>query len=154
MIVSLSVLSYKEQIDIDEDIVYSLDDLKDSPIQKLSNVHARGYIYQNAIEEYIADIDVKGIMTLLDSVSNEPIELPFSFTIEDNLEPYLQKSENLLDIKELLWQNIVLEVPIRYTQKDASKLKGDHWKVIDETSSEETIDPRLQKLNDIYKGGE
>ena len=55
---------------------------------------------------------------------------------------------------ELLWQNIVLEVPIRYTQSDADNLKGDNWQVIKEDEETNKIDPRLQKLCEYNKGGE
>ena len=53
---------------------------------------------------------------------------------------------------EFLWQNIILEVPIRYTKSDADNLSGDNWQVIN--GDEEKIDPRMQKLYDYYKGGE
>jgi uncharacterized metal-binding protein YceD (DUF177 family) len=56
---------------------------------------------------------------------------------------------------EFLWQNIVLEVPIRYTKSDADNLKGDNWQVISDNNNEEEIDPRMQKLYDYFnKGGE
>ena len=60
----------------------------------------------------------------------------------------------MLDIMELLWQNIVLEVPIRYTKSDADNLKGDNWEVLNAEEKQEEIDPRMQKLLDYYKGGE
>ena len=153
MKIDLNELSYKDKIDIDETFSYNKDELSTSSIQKLDNVKAKGYIRLNAAEEYEINIDVNGSMELLDSVTLEPITYDFSFTINDNLVDYLENSENLLDIKEFLWQNIVLEVPIRYTKSDADNLKGDHWKVINE-SEEKEIDPRLEKLNELFKGGE
>jgi len=153
MKIDLNELSYKDKIDIDEIFSYNKDELSTSSIQKLDNVKAKGYIRLNAAEEYEINIDVNGSMELLDSVTLEPINYDFSFTINDNLADYLENNENLLDIKEFLWQNIVLEVPIRYTKSDADNLKGDHWKVINE-SEEKEIDPRLEKLNELFKGGE
>ncbi len=153
MKIDLNELSYKDKIDIDETFSYNEDELSTSSIQKLDNVKVKGYIRLNAAEEYEINIDVNGSMELLDSVTLEPITYDFSFTINDNLVDYLENSENLLDIKEFLWQNIVLEVPIRYTKSDADNLKGDHWKVINE-SEEKEIDPRLEKLNELFKGGE
>ena len=153
MKIDLNELSYKDKIDIDESFSYNKDELSTSSIQKLDNVKAKGYIRLNAAEEYEINIDVNGSMELLDSITLEPINYDFSFTINDNLADYLENNENLLDIKEFLWQNIVLEVPIRYTKSDADNLKGDHWKVINE-SEEKEIDPRLEKLNELFKGGE
>ena len=153
MIINLNELSYKDKIDIDNTFSYSEEELKNTSIKKLDNIKAKGYILMDASDEYHCNIDVSGSMELLDSVTLDNITYNFSFNIDDNLEDYLQKDKNLLDIKEFLWQNIVLEVPIRYTKSDAQNLKGDHWKIINEFEEEE-IDPRMAKLNDLFKGGE
>ena len=40
----------------------------------------------------------------------------------------LQKiKQNMLDIIELLWENIILEVPISLTKSPNLELKGDGW---------------------------
>ncbi|MGN1000380.1 MAG: hypothetical protein ACI4OG_00390, partial [Bacilli bacterium] len=40
---------------------------------------------------------------------------------------------NTIDILDILWQNIVLEIPLKYTLvEDLSKYQGDGWKVISE----------------------
>ena len=153
MIVNLNDLSYKDKIVINNEFSYNQEELKNSSIKKLDNVKAEGYIYQDTTDEYKCNIDVSGTMILLDSVTLDEISYDFSFVIEDNIEEYLQNDKNLLDIKEFLWQNIVLEVPIRYTKSDADNLKGDHWKVINEFE-EEHINPQMAKLNDLFKGGE
>ena len=153
MIINLNELSYKDKIDINNTFSYTKEELQNSSIQKLDNVKATGYIYLDAADEYKVNLDVNGTMELLDSVTLDNISYDFSFNINDNLDDYLEKDENLLDIKEFLWQNIVLEVPIRYTKSDADNLKGDHWKVINEFV-EEDINPQMAKLNDIFKGGE
>ena len=154
MIINLNELSYKDKIDISG--TYSFDEnyLKDSQIKKLDNVKAEGYIYQNSADEYIINLSIEGKMTILDSITLEEVEYPFNINIDDNLDIFLQKDENSLDIMELLWQNIVLEVPIRYTKSDADNLKGDNWEVLNAEEKQEEIDPRMQKLLDYYKGGE
>ena len=41
--------------------------------------------------------------------------------------------ENILDIYAILWQNIVLEVPLRYSKvEDYGKYQGDGWKLVSE----------------------
>ena len=153
MIINLNELSYKDKIDVSGLYSYAKEELEGSPIQKLENVKVDGYIHLNAADEYETIIDVQGQMQLLDSVTLEEIPYDFSFSINDNLDDYLQKDKNLLDIKEFLWQNIVLEVPIRYTKSDAENLKGENWEVINESEGSK-IDPRMAKLNDLFKGGE
>ena len=53
-----------------------------------------------------------------------------STIFDDEITDFIEKNQNALDINEFLWQNIVLEVPIRYTLCDAEKLKGDNWRVL------------------------
>lgn len=154
MNIDLSVLSYKDKIEIDENISYDETFLEKSPIKKLENVLARGYIYQNDLDEYVIKLDVKGQMYILDSITMEEISYPFSFQIDEILDESMQNNQNTLDLLEFLWQNIVLEVPIRYTKSDAHNLKGDNWKVLTDEEEENKIDPRLQKLSEYYKGGE
>ena len=125
-----------------------------SDIKKLDGVHAKGYIYQNEIDEYKSNLVINGEMMLLDSVTLEEVPYKFDFVLDDNIDESCINSQNVLDIMELLWENIVLEVPIRYTKSDAENLKGDNWKVLSESLEEEKIDPRMQKLYDYYKGGE
>ena len=152
MNINLSELSYKDRIEINEKISYPTEYLENSPIKRLSDVNVNGYFYQNDLDEYICKLNVEGNMTLLDSVTLDEVLFPFSFEIDENIEQVMEIKQNLLDLMEFLWQNIILEVPIRYTKSDADNLSGDNWQVIN--GDEEKIDPRMQKLYDYYKGGE
>ena len=130
MKLDLSPLNYKNKIDINNIISYDEHFLKGSPIKKLDDVKFDGYITRNDFDEYNAYIHVNGNMTILDSVSLEEINYPFDFEIDEEITDFIKNSQNCLDIMEFLWQNIVLEVPIRYTLCDADNLKGDNWCMI------------------------
>lgn len=151
MKIDLSVLNYKDKIEIYESFSYEEEYLKLSNIIKLDDVKLVGYIYQNNIDEYICKLHVKGVMILPDSITLEPLEKPFEMNLDEVVNDIVENKQNTLDLKEYLWENIVLEVPIRFTKSDAKNLKGDNWQIIDKESY---IDPRLEKLNELYKGGE
>ena len=153
--INLSTLNYKDKIDVDEVIDYPLEYLKNSDIKKLEKVKVNGYLSQNDLNEYVASLNVSGQMYLIDAVTLEQVPYDFNFDIDDVIPQNCINEQNMLDIMEFLWQNIVLEMPIRYTKSDADNLKGDNWQVINEVADEKEIDPRLQKLYDYYnKGGE
>lgn len=154
MKINLSELSYKDKIEINDVFSFSEDYLENCDIQKLDNVNVSGYLYQNSVDEYCSYLEVNGKMMLLDSVTLELVDYDFSFVLDDILDERCINEQNVLDIMELLWENIVLEVPIRYTKSDAENLKGDNWEVLNDTSKEDEIDPRMQKLYELYKGGE
>ncbi|CDE38023.1 putative ACR COG1399 [Mycoplasma sp. CAG:472] len=130
MKLDLSALNYKDRIDISGKVSYDAKFLENSPIKKLDDVNYSGFITRNDIDEYFINIRIYGTMVLLDSVSLEELDYPYDINIDDEITDFIEKNQNALDINEFLWQNIVLEVPIRYTLCDAEKLKGDNWCVL------------------------
>ena len=77
--------------------------------------------------------NISGSMIIPDSVSLEPVEYHFSFEIDENVQEKIKKDENTLDIMAILWEDIVLEIPIRYSEvKDYKNFSGDGWNLIDE----------------------
>lgn len=155
MNINLNELNYKDKIEINNTFNYPEEYLEKSSIKKLDNVKVEGFIYLNDIDEYIAKLHIYGTMDILDSVTLEEVPYEYDINFDDVIPENNVNNQNLLDIMEFLWQNIVLEVPIRYTKSDAVNLKGDNWQVISDNNNEEKIDPRMQKLYDYFnKGGE
>lgn len=133
---------------------------ENTSIKGLDEVKVNGIIKYNAADEIQINLDVNGDMELIDAVTNEPIRYPFSFQIDEileendeNLTKYFEKSQNILDIIEFLWENIVLEVPIRVTNTTGVHLKGKGWELNSE-KKDDGVDPRFEKLNELFKGGE
>ena len=132
----------------------NFDDFKNLRIKKMNPVNFKGSLKYNITDEIEIDLDVWGLMVLEDSNTLEEIDYNFKFKIEEIVtldEKYLKNNQNTLDINEILWENIVLEVPIRYTKQEGINLKGNGW----ELQSEEKIldiDPRLEKLKDLLEG--
>ena len=153
MIINLAELSYKDKIEIDSNINFPEEYYQNTSILSLDDIHVKGYISQNEVDEIVVRFKVSGVMYLPDSVTLDKIPYNLDFDIDEVLDE-VQNNQNTLDIMELLWQNIVLEVPIRYTKSDADNLKGDNWQVINEDEVKEEIDPRLQKLTEYNEGGE
>ena len=153
MIINLAELSYKDKIEIDSNITFPEEYYQNTSILSLDDIHVKGYVSQNEVDEIVVRFKVSGVMYLPDSVTLDKIPYNLDFDIDEVLNE-VQNNQNTLDIMELLWQNIVLEVPIRYTKSDADNLKGDNWQVINEDEVKEEIDPRLQKLTEYNEGGE
>ncbi len=123
-------------------------------VKKLDNVKVDGYIYLSPSEEDIeVEIDsinckIEGTMTIEDSISLEPIEYPFSIEYDDEIDENCKKNENTLDIFSFLWENIVLEVPLRFTKvTDFSKFRGDGWKLVSENELTTNNNPFSELLD-------
>ena len=89
-------------------------------------------------------------MIIPDSITLENIEYPYEIEYDDYLEDNCKKNENILDIFQLLWENIVLEVPLQFTKvKDLSKFHGDGWKLVSEDELVKNNNPFSDLLKDF-----
>lgn len=84
-------------------------------------------------EDYYISCNITGTMIIPDSISLDSIDYDFSIYYDDFLPESCKKSDNTLDILEFLWENIALEVPLKFTKEsDLSKYHGDGWKLVSE----------------------
>ncbi len=158
MIIDLNELNYKNEININYEVVK--DDDLDKRILALENAKVLGTIFKDSTSDIHLNLVFKGTMLLEDSVTLEEVPYNFDIKIEENLasleENYLncyENVKNILDLKQVLWQNIVLEVPISYTLNGDANLKGNGWELKnDDNKTLDEIDPRLKKLEDLLKG--
>ena len=147
-------------IELDENIIFDESYYKNTDIIKMDSFHIKGEIFYNLSDEIETNLNVEGNIYLNDAITLEEIKYPININIneilsnsEENSNEFYEKNKNILDINEFLWENIVLEVPISLTKKSGTNIKGNGWE-LNKKSNEEEIDPRLAKLNEIFKGGE
>ena len=137
MKIDLNYLNRFSKIDIDEDIVFNEDDYKNTDIRNLSGVHVDGTVTVDFEDNIYLELNLKGKMILPCAVSLEDVEYEFDTLIEENIgnfEEIYKNSKNSLDILPILWENIVLEIPIRVVAESVkpSNTSGDGWELISE----------------------
>lgn len=144
----------------DNDFVINADTYKEVGILDLKNLHVTGDISLNSVSMLAVNLTVTGIMVIPDSVTTEPVDYPFTSKIEEEYDindefflEYYQKEQNILDIMKILWENIVLEVPMRFTLAKDAHLSGDGWSLGEEENKDDQIDPRLAKLAELLDNG-
>lgn len=154
MYIDLSKVDEKGIV-IDDIVSFGDEFIKNTPIQKLENVKVNGRAYYSITNEIIFDCKVEGSFVLLDAMDLEPFDYPFSFEISEILsEIDDEKDQNelkTLDIMDILWQNIVLEVPISARKEPDKKyhLEGEGWELVDEERKK--LDPRLAPLLELLE---
>ena len=138
---------------LDDIVSFNEEYLKKSQIKRLDNVKVNGRVYYSVTNEVVLDCNCNGKMVLLDALSGEEVDYPFNINISEVLsEEDDEKDQNelkTLDIMDILWQNIVLEVPISYSTKSLDEVNksGDGWELVDE--NEKKMDPRLAPLLEL-----
>ena len=145
---------------LDEDIEFPRSYYENLDILDMTDFHVKGEFKYNLSDEIEVDLHVTGKMYLQDAITLDKIIYPIDIEIHKNLsdleeesEKVIEKSKNILDKLEFLWENIVLEVPISLTNNSGATLSGEGWE-LNGNNDEEEIDPRFAKLNDLFKGGE
>ena len=120
---------YIDTIEINEKVNIPENLLEKSLITALTDVNLTGDISLNEDDNLNLTGKLSGIMILKDDITLEPVEYNFNTELEEILE----KNKNILDITDVLWQNILVEIPskVRSTDEDIT-LEGNGWRVISE----------------------
>ncbi len=129
----------EEKLEIDETLEFSKDKLKDTDIESLDNIRVKGFVSRIQDNVYHLSIHITGNMVLLCARSLEKVTYPLDIFVDKNIGEVENDEEiqviyqNSLDIFEIVWENIVLEVPLRVVKEDASFIsEGNGWSLIDE----------------------
>ena len=137
MKLDLNYLNRFSKLEIDEDIVFDGSYLEKSEIRKLNNVHVSGLVEVDYEDNINLSLNITGTMVLPCAVTLNDVEYEFSSEFEESLgkfEEIYKNNKNSLEISNILWENIVLEIPIRVVSDEIepSNTSGDGWELISE----------------------
>lgn len=161
MIIDLTRLKNNIDKEILIDEIYSFSDeyINKRDILKLDDVIIKGKITKDNLDKIIINLKIEGIMVLPCSITLKPVNYPFIIEIDDNLEEILKefdennkKIENSIDILPIIWENILMEIPMKVVSDDAYdiKLEGNGWRLITDDKKED-INPAFEKLNQLFE---
>jgi len=129
----INELKYNDTIILDESIY------KDSDIRRLSSLDVKIEIHRATDSSYNMDLEIIGTMVLPCSVTLKDVDYPFDIKTEivlsnEDDDESIKISQNSIDIIPIIWQNILLEIPLKVVSEDISDLtmSGDGWKLIRE----------------------
>ncbi len=113
-------------------------------------------IFKDNNQDYHLFLTSKAKMVLKDALTLDEVMYPFELNIEEkitddneNLQNFIKKQQNTLDIIGVLWENIVLEIPISYSTSKLENEYHDGWELVGSKPKDE-IDPRLAPLLELY----
>ncbi len=147
-------------LEIHEKVVLNKDLYENANVLEIKNLHIQGKINYDYENNLVLTLDAEGSFLLEDAITLEAIDYPFSCEIEEKIENieetcgnFYEKSKNTLDISEILWENIVLEIPISATTANVEdlELRGSGWELA--KNEEDKMDPRLEKLRELLDEG-
>lgn len=123
------LINQANSINFENQVIIPKEFLVGSRIDDLNNVTIKGNISLNEENELVIIANLKGTMVLKDDLTLEPVNYNFDTEIEENV----IEQQNTLDLTDILWQNILVEIPskVRSTDEDIH-LSGNGWRVISE----------------------
>ena len=125
----------------------------------IRDVNVKFSITSDANQDDILKLSCQGTFILQDARDLKEVSYPFQFELNEKITEdseicgrFLENSQNTLDIMAILWENIVLENPISYTESaNIENPEADAgWRVVGE-EDEENIDPRLAPLRKLLQ---
>ncbi len=138
----------------EEKIVFAKEIYQKTDIIELKDIIVKGEIKKNLEQDIYLNASLKGTMVLPDARTLENIDYPFQIEINEkiddlneSIQEYFEKNKNTLDIMGILWENIVLEVPISISASENTTMKGNGWELVEE--KKDSIDPRLAPLRKL-----
>ncbi len=137
MKIDLNYLNRFGKMNIDSDFVIDEDYYKNTDIRKLEDLHVSGEVLVDYDDYINLNVKITGRMILPCAITLNDVPYDFTTEIEENIgkfEEIYKNNKNLLEISPILWENIVLEIPIRVVSKDIkpSNTSGDGWELISE----------------------
>ena len=131
MKIDLRKLYSLASVDVDGTITFPEERLKSAGIIRLEDVSVHGKAIINYEDEIELDLDLSGKMYLPCAISLEEVEVPFATKIEEIIVENNINNNFYLDLSDILWENIVLEIPIKVVKEgvhlETSSGKG--WSV-------------------------
>ena len=162
MLINLTKLitNLSNEILIDDEVEIDKSYLENTDIKDISKVKIKGSIkpYEGNFE---LDLNIKCTLTLICSISLKDVKYNVDINVneiigESNEDIEIEENNkiinNSIDLIPIIWQNIILEVPLKVISPDINpeNIEGDGWRFItDEKVSIKDIDPRLEKLKDF-----
>ena len=143
-------IEYEDSITLEKEIY------KNTPILGIDKVKLHFSIKKDINQDFILRLNSSGIFILEDARTLEPVEYPFEVSFEEKLVEdsefyarFLINSQNTLDILAILWENIVLEIPISYTVSKELQNSDENGYAIVGKENNDKIDPRLAPLLEL-----
>ena len=145
-----------KEVNIDTHYSFSKEEMEGTDLIEC-NCDIKGVITKNSLKDIILDLSVKGVMVIPCAITLKPTEYPYNIQIKGTLSEILNKNEeiftNTLDIFPIIWENILMEIPMRVVSPDAEdiKLEGEGWRLV--TDEDITSSPLIE-LEDLIKDRE
>ena len=132
MKIDLRKLYALNKLSIDEEVVIPEEYYKNAGVRSLSKVKVNGYVTVNYEENIELHLYVSGEFIIPCAITLDDVIVPFNTLIEEEIDQNKLNDEFFLDLLDVLWENIVLEIPVRVVKEGVKSedLHGEGWELV------------------------
>ena len=154
------VIGIDDEIVIDEKLDFSSERFDGTLIRELKDIVVSGNIVKLYDGSYQIAGKITGVMVLPDDVTLDDVDYSFESIFEEKFSDFgiskeksLEIVKNRLDITEFLWQNILVEIPLKVTSEKNRdlNLKGNGWRLVTEEELKNENDSNDSPFSELYK---
>lgn len=153
--ISLLNSNVLDVIEFEKEIIYDDEYLKNSDIISINPVKIKGKVTKDSLNQFHLIFNAESEMYLPCSITLDPVKYPinlvFDEIIDEKDENNLKKDSNTLELKDYLWENIVVEIPLRIVSEHAydKEYKGNGWKLITEEDKHNQVNKSFEVLKQL-----
>lgn len=131
MKIDLRKLYALNNIEINDEVIIPNEYYTTTDIINVSPLKVTGNIFINNLDEIELNVNIKGTFILPCAISLEEVPYDFNAEIKEIIPETTKKGEFNLELLDVLWENTVLEVPIRVVKKNISieNTSGAGWEL-------------------------
>ena len=117
MKIDLRKLYALNKLSIDEEVIIPEEYYKNAGVRSLSKVKVNGDVTVNYEENIELHLNVSGEFIIPCAITLDDVIVPFNTLIEEEIDQNKLNDEFFLDLLDVLWANIVLEIPVRVVKE-------------------------------------
>lgn len=132
MKIDLRKLYALNKLSIDEEVIIPEEYYKKAGVRNLSKVKVNGDVTVNYEENIELHLNVSGEFIIPCAITLDDVIVPFNTLIEEEINQNKLNDEFFLDLLDVLWENIVLEIPVRVVKEGVKSedLHGEGWELV------------------------
>ena len=153
------ITSDLEELEVSCEVLFDENRLHEITIRRLEDVSFQGKIFKLCDGTYQIAGSLSGNMVLPDDITLEDVVYQFESKLEENfsenlenLENNLKIVQNRLDITEFLWQNILVEIPlkVKLEKNENLSLEGNGWRLVTEEELKKGNNSPFSELSKMF----
>ena len=132
MKIDLRKLYALNKLSIDEEVIIPEEYYKNAGVRSLSKVKVNGDVTVNYEENIELHLNVSGEFIIPCAITLDDVIVPFNTFIEEEIDQNKLNDEFFLVLLDVLWENIVLEIPVRVVKEGVKSedLHGEGWELV------------------------